>query len=464
MNTPRPAPQELRQNLKAFLDQEITQGPAPHVHQGQDSNPQLQQALEQALDPDSPTYDPGLAQEAQSLQSIAQALRQAQRSHPPQALDRTLQALDQAIHQNTPKTIPNTIPEPNDLPRDQVQPNPMITEAKRRPAPQAWFRRPATLAAASILVLATLVAIGPGRLLATSDSTFTAAPEIALRNQIVDPAATAATPGAPAEDTVSRSPSGTASPFAASSTETALGESAPDPAVPSSPPDGDPQANIPTDDRQIIRTADLSLRVPEVKTALESATSTANALGGFVASSFVVGEGPATSASITLRIPADRFDQAITNLQTLGETLSLSTNAQDVTIQVADTDARLKTLRAEEQQLRALLAQARNVREILEVRRTLAQTRQDIEALEAVLKSLRSQAALSTITANFVQPSRLAPPQPRDWLSEAWTRATNTLLAVGKLLAEILVYALVFSPVWIAALAIGWYLRRKRKA
>jgi hypothetical protein len=56
------------------------------------------------------------------------------------------------------------------------------------------------------------------------------------------------------------------------------------------------------------------------------------------------------TASVTLRVPADRFDELLTRLQELPDValMSMSTREEDVTRQIVDLDARIRNLEASE--------------------------------------------------------------------------------------------------------------------
>jgi hypothetical protein len=111
-------------------------------------------------------------------------------------------------------------------------------------------------------------------------------------------------------------------------------------------------------DQKIIKTGEITVEVPNVASALAAVRSMAVELGGYVG-----GAQAGTlddAATLTLRIPADKFDDAIARVQgiKLSKVLSQSQREEDVTSAVVDLDARLKNLQASEAQYRALLAEA----------------------------------------------------------------------------------------------------------
>ena len=188
----------------------------------------------------------------------------------------------------------------------------------------------------------------------------------------------------------------------------------------------------------IVRTATLRLRVPgSFAEAVERATDVAVAAGGLVAtsstSSFERGRG---SGELTLRVPADRFDQVRRSLGALGTLESSQIGGQDVGGQLVDLDARLRSLRAEEGALDALLARAGDIGQVLQVRDRLTGVRTQIEQLAGQQAALRDQVALATITLAMHQSgSAVATTQGDGSADPAVVESFRT--AVGALLAVV---------------------------
>ena len=97
------------------------------------------------------------------------------------------------------------------------------------------------------------------------------------------------------------------------------------------------------------------------------------------------------AASVTLRVPAERFDELLTRLQELTdvEVVSMSTREEDVTGQVVDLAARIRNLEASEASYRVLFDRAERIEDILTVQGRLDEVRGQIEQLEAQLHDRR---------------------------------------------------------------------------
>jgi len=107
---------------------------------------------------------------------------------------------------------------------------------------------------------------------------------------------------------------------------------------------------------------------------------------------------------MTLRIPADRFDAFLGDLEKgVVRFDSKSINATDVTEEFIDISQRLKVKKATEERYIALLAKAASVRDVLETEKYISEVRSEIESLEGRLKYLRNRIGLSTLTLTFYQ-------------------------------------------------------------
>lgn len=143
--------------------------------------------------------------------------------------------------------------------------------------------------------------------------------------------------------------------------------------------------------RKVIRTSSLEMIVAHPMETTDKITALADNLGGYIET--VSSGGPnATSASLTLRVPADRFEQARVEIRKLGVRVTGErVDAQDVTRQYVDQDASLRNLRAEEEQYLTILKRASTVKDMLAVSEQLSEVRGQIETQEAEFHALSRQ-------------------------------------------------------------------------
>ncbi len=225
---------------------------------------------------------------------------------------------------------------------------------------------------------------------------------------------------------------------------------APAPSATNATPGGGGQSDVAAGPR-VVRTAEVTVGVAAgaFSRAFDGITSAVTAQGGYVtASSASTGSGsvgpdgstvPATgdrsrhprSGDLTLRVPADRFDAVRSSLAGLGTVEQEQLRGEDVTAQIVDYDARLKSLQAEEEALRTLVGRATAVGEVLQVQSQLFDVRQQVERVQAQRDQLDQQASLATIHVALHEPgASFEVPQPATGLARAWERAVAGSVAI----------------------------------
>lgn len=155
------------------------------------------------------------------------------------------------------------------------------------------------------------------------------------------------------------------------------------------------------DDAKIIRTGSLQLEVPDVAAATRAARDAIQALGGYIGASQLSSDGEQTVATITYRVPADRWEDAMDALRRLGNQIGEQTEAVEVTDQIVDLDARIRNLKASETALVRHASSASRVTDLLEIEARLSDVRGEIERLTAQKANLEDRAAMATLTVTF---------------------------------------------------------------
>lgn len=219
-------------------------------------------------------------------------------------------------------------------------------------------------------------------------------------------------------------------------------------------------------DREIIYTADMEIGAKDVESASEKARDVVTAADGFLfaaTESDLDAEHP--SVSLTFKVPPDAFDDVLDSLAELGEVTDRTVNADDVTGQVVDLEARLDAARTSADRLRELLAQSGNVADLLSVERELAAREAQVESLAGQLAALRDQVDLATITLQIVEPSDTTPEVSDDipGFVEGLKSGATAFVNVVLILATVLGFALPFLGVAaLLALPVLLVVRRRR--
>lgn len=185
---------------------------------------------------------------------------------------------------------------------------------------------------------------------------------------------------------------------------------------------------------RVVKTADLTVSVgaKAITRTAERVAALAAQQGGFVAGTERRSGDDDALANITLRVPAAAYDATLVELRKLGDVSSESLGGKDVTGTLVDLDARIRSLRAQENALNALLAKANTVGETLQVAQAAGEVRTQIEQLAAQQAQLSDQADFATITVRVVGPSGAVDPspQPDPLLVKSAKQAVGGTLAV----------------------------------
>lgn len=225
---------------------------------------------------------------------------------------------------------------------------------------------------------------------------------------------------------------------------------------------------------KLTRSASLEIRVKNISTAATRVRSIAAGLQALVLSEQIgnggpVGPGPVQggrdtfgdSGTLTLSVPADKLDTALDQLARIGTVLQRNTSAQDVTSQYVDTQSRLKTMSASVERVRALLADAKDLGQVVTLESEMSRREADLESLESQLAALKNSVERSTLSVSLSTESSYAPATANgflDGLRSGWeaftTSARGLFTAVGALLPFAVFLALMGLPLW------TWWRRR----
>lgn len=163
-------------------------------------------------------------------------------------------------------------------------------------------------------------------------------------------------------------------------------------------------------ERKIIRNADLQLESDEPESVQQKITAIAESKNGFVVestqSSSDVRASRRDTVVMTVRVPADKFAEAIAEIRNAASRVIVETvKSDDVTEEFIDVEARLKAKKALEAQFLEIMKRANSVNDALDVQKQLSDVRAEIEKIEGRLRFLQNQTSLSTIRIRIQTPA-----------------------------------------------------------
>lgn len=155
--------------------------------------------------------------------------------------------------------------------------------------------------------------------------------------------------------------------------------------------------------RKIIFTANLQIEVDDVIAAGAQVENAIAGLGGILfGQETTTGDRP--RSVLTIKIAPERFDDALDRLTGVGELISQTVFADDVTDRVVDLESRIATAEVSVDRLRVLLESAAGIEDVVVLERELLQRETDLEMLRGQLRTLEDAVALATIVVVLTEP------------------------------------------------------------
>jgi len=219
----------------------------------------------------------------------------------------------------------------------------------------------------------------------------------------------------------------------------------------------------------IIRTGQAFIEVDKVDPAILRIRQLAAQVGGYIANSSVSGgHDQIRQATLEVKIPASKYDQAVGDLSTIGKVETVNSTAEDVGEEFVDVTARVTNARRLEERIIALLStRTAKLDEVLRVEHELARVREEIERYEGRLRFLSTRAATSTLTITVHEPMPVLGNTPGTnpiaaALRRAWRNFVGFLAAIIESLGVVIPLALIGLAGWLGYLR--WKKAKDRKA
>jgi hypothetical protein len=172
-------------------------------------------------------------------------------------------------------------------------------------------------------------------------------------------------------------------------------------------------------DREIIMTGQMTVVTDEPTDAADEATEIVESADGRIDSRTerAPTEQNRGSATLVMRIPADRLTAVLEDIEALGDLRETAISSEDVTVVTQDLDARITALQASVDRLLTLMTTATDTSTLIEVEQALSSRQAELESLQSQRRYYSDQVALATVTLNLVSEQEAAPEQPNTFLS-----------------------------------------------
>ncbi len=221
-------------------------------------------------------------------------------------------------------------------------------------------------------------------------------------------------------------------------------------------------------ERKIIQNADLTLQVKDVPATVDQITDLTARMGGYLVNSRQYRYEDKISASLSVKVPADKLTSMVETISGYGELTDKTISTEDVTEEYYDAEARLKVLEAKEARLLALLEKANTITDIVSVEKELGAVRSDIEVIKGRLKYLNNATSYSTVNITLEQALPGSLKAPQGTIGKAWQGLINSLNTLIDFGSGLVVFLVVILP-WVVVFGLIFYLirylyRRRKKS
>lgn len=176
------------------------------------------------------------------------------------------------------------------------------------------------------------------------------------------------------------------------------------------------------------------------------------------------------TATAVVRVPTERLDDFLTELDQLGETVMKSERTEDVT-GYADTQSRLNALNIQKEKLTDMLADAQTVEEMIAIDDQLAEVIASLEILEGEVRRWESQQSYSRVTLFISETVQAAPAAEKTLggrMKDGFDESVLWLKAFGQDTLVVLAAAVPKLVVWVPGLTLAavliWFVARKVRA
>jgi hypothetical protein len=220
-------------------------------------------------------------------------------------------------------------------------------------------------------------------------------------------------------------------------------------------------------ERKIIYTGQISIQTENLDTACKELETALKGVKGYIGASSRFGAGGSQrSATYSLRVPSTSYDAFMNGLQTIGELVSTSRKADDVSEEFYDAVARVKNKKVTEKRLIYLLEnKTGKLADVLTVETELSRIREEIEQIEGRIRYLSNQTSYSTIDVTITEVKNfkeMTAPTLETKVGRTFTNSLDGMRAFGE--NSLLIFVALVPWLTFAALllVLAWLIRGRK--
>lgn len=215
------------------------------------------------------------------------------------------------------------------------------------------------------------------------------------------------------------------------------------------------------ENRKWIINMDLSTETADLDAALASIGEKISALQGYVEGQNINNGSTSSSyrrrsASLTVRIPADKVDSFVEEVGGITNVVSSSRYVQDITLAYTDTEGRLNSLRTEEARLLELMGQAMDMSDLLEIESRLTEVRYQLESYGSTLRLYDNQVDYATVSLYVSEVKQYTPTEKVSFWQRITDGLSTSIVDLGEAIVNFIAGVIIDLPYLIVLALLVW--------
>lgn len=213
--------------------------------------------------------------------------------------------------------------------------------------------------------------------------------------------------------------------------------------------------------QKIIKTEEYSIETLKFNEDKNGIVDRVKKYGGYIENSEITGRGideeySRRYAHFVLRVPSDKLENFKNDVETIGSITNQNTSSEDITLKYYDSEARLKSLKIQEERLLEMLKKAEELKDLFQIEQQLQDVRYRIETMTGTIRKWDNLVEYSTVIINLHEVLQISKveKQPTTWGDKIEKAFKNSIKSIGNgfkslvvIIVAIIPYLIIIIPV-----------------
>lgn len=204
-------------------------------------------------------------------------------------------------------------------------------------------------------------------------------------------------------------------------------------------------------DQKLVKRVYIDAETEDLDSLLAGLNEKLSSLGGYVEYQDIYNGSTYASrryrsATMTIRVPAEKLDSFISQVEDTSNVVSVSQSQENVTLTYVATESRMKALETEQARLLELMDQAETMADLLEIEARLTDVRSELEQITSQLRVLSNQVDYATVELSIEQVTVYTQVEKQTVWQRIGSGLKENLSDIGDAFVDFFVWLLTYSP------------------